>query len=232
MDARPTARSATGFLSYVLIEPRVYVRVFDLDFQAEQFDVFHRSAPTRLVHYLGTQAIVGACLLLASGVSVLGVGGQWWLAGALCVWFLAMHLRVGLVASLPVLVWTVVAAAGRSSWAWGSREAVIVLVVAAAAQNLSHAPEPVPPVLTGRGFEPFATYWSRAAPFERARLLGLNAFYLPLELVSAPRLFPVHVLRALQAVGFLRDEAADVRRRADAILAGRTGDSDRQPTPA
>lgn len=75
--------------------------------------------------------------------------------------------------------------------------------------------------MTGRGFETFAQYWARATTLHRLRLLALNFFYLPLELVSAPRLFAVHVLRALQSFGWRKAWAADVAARADAILARR-----------
>jgi hypothetical protein len=78
--------------------------------------------------------------------------------------------------------------------------------------------EPVPPVLTGRDFEPFPVDWAAASPAHRIRLLLLNVLYLPLELVSAPRLFPVHVMNAMHRFGWQPARAADVRARATAIL--------------
>lgn len=183
-------------LQLVLIAPSVYVRVFDLDHQAEQFEVFHQRPLTRVAHYAGTVGILFAFFVLAAStpwpaaaVALLGV--------SLAAWYVAMNRVVGLVAGV-----------------------VVALVALAAAQNLSHSVEPVPPTLTGRGFEPFAVYWGRASGGERLRLLALNTVYLPLELVSAPRLFAVHVLRALQRLGWRRDWAADVVVRAERILRG------------
>jgi hypothetical protein len=112
-----------------------------------------------------------------------------------------MDRLVGLVAGLDV-VFLFALAWLASNAGLGAPEALIVLVAAAAAQNVSHSVEPVPPVLTGRGFEQFAVYWSEARPWHRVRLLLLNLLYLPLELVSAPRLFPVHVMRAMHRLGW------------------------------
>jgi hypothetical protein len=126
---------------------------------------------------------------------------------------------VGLVAGLQVAVLTGVALLaselGATTW-----HALALLAVVAAAQNVSHSVEPVPPALTGRGFESFPLYWSRASGAQRVRLLSLNALYLPLELVSAPRLFAVHIMRAMQRLGWRRAWAAELRARADVILGG------------
>lgn len=214
----PSSRSADpSFVELVLVEPDVYRRVLALDYQAEQFEVFHRSPITRWTHYVGTQVIVWAFLLLTAGLHVGSVPVSALLAVALIAWYLVLDRVVGVVAGIDVLVLLVLAqlASGAGLTAL---DALVVLLVAAAAQNMSHSVEPVPPVLTGRGFEPFAVYWSQAGATERARLLVLNVFYLPLELVSAPRLFPVHVMRALHRLGWRAAQAADVRARADAIL--------------
>lgn len=200
----------------MLIEPGVYVRVFDLDYQAEQFEVFHARWTTRWVHFLGTQVIVGAFLLLAAQASPLAALV---VAGALVAWYLAMHRVVGLVAALDIIALTVVAVASRETFGW--QHALTALGVAALAQNLSHAVEPVPPTLTGRGFESFPVYWRQASSWHRVRLLLLNLLYAPMELVSAPRLLAVHVLRALQRLGWNRAWASEVTARAAAILAGR-----------
>lgn len=63
---RQTTRRNT-LVDLVLIEPGVYWRVFSLDYQAEQFEVFHRSALTRWTHDVGTHLILGALLLLTMG---------------------------------------------------------------------------------------------------------------------------------------------------------------------
>jgi hypothetical protein len=203
-----------GLVELVLIEPGVYVRVFDLDYQAEQFEVFHTRWTTRWIHYLGTQVIVGAFLLLAARWSVPAALA---LGAALVAWYVAMHRLVGLVAALDVIALTSLALTLRESVDW--RAAVAALGVAALAQNLSHAVEPVPPTLTGRGFESFPVYWGRASWWHRVRLLVLNLFYAPMELVSAPRLLAVHVLRAMQRLGWQRSWAASVAGRAASILA-------------
>ena len=115
---------------------------------------------------------------------------------------------------------------GLSAWwlvhAFGPlwREALATLALMALFQNLSHAVEPVPPTLTCRGFEPFALFWASAGGFERSRLLALNLLYIPLELVSAPRLFAVHVLRAMHRLGWQRAWADAVSGRAARILGG------------
>lgn len=202
-------------MTLVLIEPGVYVRVFDLDYQAEQFEVFHARWTTRWVHYLGTQFIVAAFLLLAAQASPAAALA---LGAALIAWYLAMHRVVGLAAALDIVMLTAIALSLRESVGW--QPVVMVLAVAALAQNLSHAVEPVPPTLTGRGFESFPVYWRQASGWHRVRLLLLNLLYAPMELVSAPRLLAVHVLRALQRLGWKREWATAVTTRASAILAG------------
>jgi hypothetical protein len=214
MECAMSNKQGPGLVQLVLIEPGVYVRVFDLDYQAEQFEVFHTRGTTRWVHYLGTQIIVGAFLLLAARWSIPATVA---LGAGLVGWYLAMHRMVGFVAALEVIALASVAVALRASVDWPF--VVAALGVAALAQNLSHAVEPVPPTLTGRGFEPFPVYWGRASWWHRVRLLILNLFYAPMELVSAPRLLAVHVLRAMQRLGWHRRWAASVADRAAAILA-------------
>jgi hypothetical protein len=213
MDGAPTKPS---FVELVLVEPPVYWRIFDLDYQAEQFEVFHRRWLTRWTHYVGTQVIVWAfLLLLLTATSSLLVGA----AGALLLisWYLRMSPVVGVVAGLQVLVLLALAWLGAQV-GLTTQDAIVALAIAAIAQNISHSVEPVPPVLTGHGFEPFPRYWSHAGPVQRTRLLLLNVFYLPLELVSAPRLFPVHVMNAMHRVGWRRSQVADMQARALAIL--------------
>lgn len=211
-------RRRPTFVDLVLVDRDVYWRVFSLDYQAEQFEVFHRSRVTRWTHYAGTQVIVGAFLLACAGRSVGPVPAHVLLAAVLVALYLRLNGVVGLVAGMQVAVLTV-GAEVLSRNGVGLREAVAALLVAATAQNLSHAVEPVPPVLTGRGFEPFAVFWAHATTAQRARVIALNVFYLPLELVSAPRLFPVHVLQLLHHAGWRREWAQSVRERATAILA-------------
>jgi hypothetical protein len=217
--ARNTSSHSPGLLALILVEPGVYVRVLDLDYQAEQFEVFHRHASTRWTHYLGTQLIVAAFLLLASFASVGPVPLAVVAAGALAAWYVAMDRVVGVMASLQVGALLVLTWVARDALGLQPLHALGMLGLAALAQNLSHAREPVPPTLTGRGFEPFPTYWTRATAWERVRLLLLNALYAPMELVSAPRLFAVHVLRALHRLGWNRAWAEDVTHRAEAIVA-------------
>jgi len=218
MPPPPRLRPAT-LLELVLIEPGVYRRVLALDYQAEQFEVFHRRGLTRWVHYLGTPLILWALLLLTAGHRLGPFPGPLVAAAALAAWYLRLDLRVGLAASLEVGLLALLASLAADQGLTAAH-ALAVLAVAAAAQNLSHSVEPVPPVLTGRGFEGFPAYWARASGAHRVRLLALNLCYLPLEVVSAPRLFPVHVLRALHRLGWRPGWAEDVRTRAAAILEG------------
>ncbi len=218
MPTTAPSRDAS-FVELALIEPGVYWRIFSLDYQAEQFEVFHRSALTRWTHYLGTQLIVWALLVLTVGHQLGPIPAPLAAATLLSAWYLRLNLVVGVVASLQVGLLTALAwfASGHGVT---SLHAAGVLVLMAALQNISHSVEPVPPVLTGRGFESFPVFWSQASLAHRARLLALNALYLPLELVSAPRLFAVHVLRALHWFGWRREWAAEVRTRATVILGG------------
>lgn len=172
----------------MLVEPAVYWRVLALDYQAQEFEVFHRRPLTRWTHYAGTQVIVWGFLLLTMTWTLGALPVSVLLAAALIAWYVAMDRVVGVVAGADV------------------------------DQNVSHSVEPVPPVLTGRGFEPFSVYWAKARAAHRVRLLLLNLFYLPLELVSAPRLFAVHVMRAMHRFGWQPDRAAVARSRATAIL--------------
>jgi hypothetical protein len=213
----PSTSPEPSFVDLVLVERDVYWRVFSLDYQAEQFEVFHRSALTRWTHYVGTQVIVWAFLLLTMGFRIGPLPVAVLIAIALVAWYVRLDAVVGLVAGAQVVVLLALAWLA-SSRGLGATAAVIVLVAAAAAQNVSHSVEPVPPVLTGRGFEPFPVYWAQASTAHRVRLLLLNFLYLPLELVSAPRLFPVHVMRAMHRLGWRTDRADDVRARATTIL--------------
>ena len=213
----PSTSPEPSFVYLVLVERDVYWRVLSLDYQAEQFEVFHRSALTRWTHYVGTQVIVWAFLLLTMGIRIGPLPVAVLLDIALVAWYVRLDAVVGLVAGAEVVVLLVLAWLASSSGV-GATAALIVLVVAAAAQNVSHSVEPVPPVLTGRGFEPFPVYWAQASTAHRVRLLLLNFLYLPLELVSAPRLFPVHVMRAMHRLGWRTDRADDVRARATTIL--------------
>jgi hypothetical protein len=213
----PTPTSEPSFLELVLVERDVYWRVLSLDYQAEQFEVFHRSALTRWTHYVGTHLIVWAFLLLTIRANIGPVPVAVLLAIALIAWYVRLDRVVGVVAGFDVVV-LLGLAAFASSRGLTPLTAVAVLVVVAAAQNVSHAVEPVPPVLTGRGFEPFPVFWSQASAWHRVRVLLLNVFYLPLELVSAPRLFPVHAMRAMHKLGWRPEQAAEVESRALAIL--------------
>ncbi|MDX2009445.1 MAG: hypothetical protein SFW67_04610 [Myxococcaceae bacterium] len=208
-----------SLIDLILIERGVYVRVLDLDYQAEQFEVFHTWASTRWIHYLGTQLIVGAFLVAGWNVSLGGVALAPVLMGLLGAWYVAMHRTVGLVASAQVLVLGVASFFAARAGVTATH-AIVTLGLAALAQNLSHSVEPVPPMLTGRHFEPFPVFWRQAPWRERVRLLALNTLYAPLELVSAPRLFAVHVLRAMHRLGFAPGWASDVRTRAARILEG------------
>lgn len=212
-----TPSSKRSFIDLVLVEPSAYWRIFALDHQAERFAVFHRSAVTRWTHYLGTPVILWALLVLTMGIHIGPVPLAAIVVVALTAWYLKLHPMVGIVGGTLVGLLAVLAS-WSSVHGVTSLHAGIALFVGATALNLSHAIEPVPPVLTGRGFEPFAVYWPRASWPERARLLGLNGFYLPFEIVSAPRLFAIHVLRALHVLGWRRAQGDDVDARAAAEL--------------
>jgi hypothetical protein len=211
------AKKTPGFVALVLVEPGVYARPFALDYQAERFAIFHRSALTRWTHYLGTPAMLSGFFLLAWGHQLGPAPAPLILGAVLCAWYLRLNVLVGLAASLELCAFAAVA--WRASvYGWGAMEACLAIGGLAAALNVSHSVEPVPPVLTGRGFESFAVYWARASALQRVRLLALNLFYVPLEVVSAPRLFPVHVLRALHAGGWRRAWSAEVEARAERVL--------------
>ena len=216
-DAAEPTKKAPGFVELVLVEPGVYARPFALDYQAERFAIFHRTALTRWTHYLGTPGILCGFFLLAWGYQLGPVPAPLILGAALCAWYLRLNGVVGLAASLALCA--IAAVAWRASLlGWGAAEACLAIGGLAAALNVSHSVEPVPPVLTGRGFESFAVYWAGASGPQRVRLLALNLFYLPLEVVSAPRLFPVHVLRALHAGGWRRAWSTEVETRAANVL--------------
>jgi hypothetical protein len=207
-------------VDWVLVEPGVYWRIFSLDYQAERFEIFHQAALTRWVHYLGTQGILASFFLLSWGHQVGPVPVPLVLGLVLSAWYLRLQWLVGVVASVQLLVVAVIVAGFAARLGWGAREAGILMVTCATALNLSHTAELVPPLLTGRGFETLSRSWAHATWPQRLRLVALNGFYLPLEVVSAPRLFPVHVLRALHRLGWRRAWAADVSRRAQAVLVG------------
>jgi hypothetical protein len=203
----------------VLVEPAAFVRVLDLDYQAERFAVFHRTALTRWTHYLGTPLMLAALFLVAWPFAVGPVPAPLLLGLTLSAWYLRLEPTVGLACTFALAGLAVLAAAAHHTLGWGPGPGLAAVALLAAALNLSHAVEPVPPTLTGRGFEAFPVFWRRATTGQRLRVLALNGAYLPLEVVSAPRLFPVHVLRALHRLGWRRAWSADVARRAEAVRA-------------
>jgi hypothetical protein len=200
-----------GFVAKVLVEPAAFTRVFDLDYQAERFAVYHQHAIVRWTHYVCTPVILGVSLWLVGRV----VGWPAEALGflALVAWYARLHPVVGALAAAELLAFAGLAHAA-AGWGFDTRHAVAALAVGSVVSNLSHAVEPVPPALTGRGFEPFAVYWARTPARERAELLLMNLFYAPLELVSAPRLFAVHVVRSLHRLGWRPDWGLDVEARA------------------
>src|SRR5437899_3187295 len=90
-------------VEYLLVEPRVQVRIFDLELQAEKYALYHRRAPSRIIHALCIAPNVGGWLLAASGVSLGGMNLAPVAALALFVGYLAMERAVGL-ALLPFLL--------------------------------------------------------------------------------------------------------------------------------
>jgi hypothetical protein len=201
----------------VFIEPSAFVRVLDLDHQAERFAVFHTTALTRWTHYLGTPLLLAALLLLAWPFSLGPVPAPLLLGVAASAWYLRLDPTVGLAATLELAGLALLAGAAHHALGWSPGQGLAAVALLAGALNLSHAVESVPPTLTGRGFEAFPVFWRRATAGQRLRVLALNAAYLPLEVVSAPRLFPVHVLRALHRLGWRRAWSADVARRARSV---------------
>ncbi len=80
-------KTRPSFLDLVLIEPDVYFRLLSLDYQAEQFELFHRTRLTRWTHDVGTQLILWAFLVLAMGHSLGPVPLPLALAALLTAWW-------------------------------------------------------------------------------------------------------------------------------------------------
>jgi hypothetical protein len=217
--APPPPHASPSLVQLLFIEPSAFVRVLDLDYQAERFAVFHVHALTRWTHYLGTPLMLAALFLLAWPFAVGPVPAPVLLGLALSAWYLRLDWTVGLAGTVALAGLALLAGGAHQALGWGPGPALAAVALLAGALNLSHAVEPVPPTLTGRGFEAFPVFWRRATADQRLRVLALNAAYLPLEVVSAPRLFPVHVLRALHTLGWRRAWSADVARRAEAVRA-------------
>ena len=167
---------------YVFVSPDAYIRVFDLPYQTDVFNEYHRRTMTRLFHYIFSVVGVFGWFLLFSyfhaGFALLCL---------LSLWYLRMDLRTGLLA-VPVMILMWVGAGYVGSFNW----AVAVIVGSSFLQSLSHAVEDVPPPLSRRGdqWAPVKEWVKETGIFIKLLLLVWGTC---LEVITAPRLFPVVV---------------------------------------
>ena len=229
------------WLHRALIVPAAHTRVLDRELQAELYEVFHTRPVARWGHALCTPVVNVALLALAAhfpGLEAERPGALFALDGAVIaglVTLLGYVIAQGAVAlaMAPVLAVAVLLAqllAGALSPPW----LALVVYLAALAQTLTHAPEPVPPPWSG------SYGWLEASEFLRRtswlRLLGFGAvtatIYTLLELWASPRIWPLQLAHFAMRFGFFPERAARLRARVAQILADARNGWHVPPPPA
>jgi hypothetical protein len=173
---------------YLFVTPDAYFRIFDLPYQIEIFNTYHKRVLSRVFHAVfAVPSLFGWFLLF----SYLNLGFVF--LCLLSLWYLRLDRRIGLI-TLPMIVLMWMAAGFVSGAAGGStfRLSLIVLGGSCLLQSLSHAVEDVPPPLSNRKdrWAPVKEWVKETSIFKKILLL---VWGVVLEAITAPRQFPVIV---------------------------------------
>jgi hypothetical protein len=190
-------KDAPTFWDYLFVTPGAYVRVLDFPYQLDAYAGYHRRFLSKLIHCVCvTPNLLGLFILF----SYLNLGIL--LLAVLLIWYLRMDFRIG-TAAVPALalLWlagnSISAAAGSSAL----QVSLAVIGVCSLLTSLSHSVEDVPPPLSNRGdqWAPVREWVRETSIFKKILLLVWGTF---LEVITAPRLFPVVLYLGLTKLGF------------------------------
>lgn len=227
----PTASTSrtSSLAEQILIVPLAHTRVTDIAFQAEMYELFHRTAPGRIGHMIGTPTVLfGALTALTFAPSAAAPV----LATALVVGVSLWGLAVDRLAGVLTVVATGALAGGAFALARAVRPEIAFAVALAcvfggcAVQTFSHMFEDVPPPTSGtEGFVPMTAWLRRIRALDalRATLLTLGVFYW-LEMWAAFRILPLQILHLLMKAGYRPELRRALDARVAAILASPASD--------
>lgn len=225
-----------SLLDHLLTIPEAQVKIFDLEWQSAFYSVFHQTRTSKLLHAFCMAPIVISLFVLTSYIGFGGHAVLPWAAGITAIngafvlmlvsaaWYLAMDVRVGLLA-IPFLIsfWLTANAVNFYGGAMAWQITLGVLFLAAAIQTISHQPELVPPPHSGSaGFKQFSQWVEDTSLASRVRIALMFPLFTLLELVSSPRLFAVQLLRLMHRFGYKPELKALTEKRARRVL--ETGD--------
>jgi hypothetical protein len=218
---------------HLFIVPAAHTRLADVAFQAEMYELFHRTPAGRIGHMIGTPTILLGVLMLISrapgaAAPLLAVA----LAFGIAAWGLVIDRLAGLVTSIATALLAV--SAFVLARALGPETALALVFGGCAVQTFSHAFEDVPPPLSGAAdFVPPSAWLRRARLLEvvRAASLTVGVFFW-LEMWATFRILPLQVLHLLMRAGHRPELRGALDARVSAILAAPASDWKQPSNPA
>jgi uncharacterized membrane protein YGL010W len=221
----------------LFIVPAAHTRLADVAFQAEMYELFHRTPAGRIGHMIGTPTILLGVLVLTSrapgaAAPLLAVA----LAFGIAAWGLVIDRLAGLVTSIATALLAVSAfVLARALGPETALAAALALVLGGCSvQTFSHAFEDVPPPLSGAAeFVPPSAWLRRARLREvvRAASLTVGVFFW-LEMWATFRILPLQVLHLLMRAGHRPELRSALDARVSAILAAPASDWKQPSSPA
>ena len=222
-------------IDYLMITPDAQTRIFDLQYQVELYEIFHRTRLSRTLHTLCTPIITWSMFILAARIPLRGpalmaqfsmgteINAAFVLMGVLLLWYLKLDALVALTAA-PILVtmWITsnlfsAALGGTAGW-YG----LSLMFICSTIQDVSHAVEPLPPPLSGNDHfgEGKAVLARMPLKMRIYTLVGGITIFAVLELISSPRIFVVQILSILKRFGYKKDFYEKATATAHEVLRG------------
>ncbi|MFT6211518.1 MAG: YGL010W-like membrane protein [Bacteroidia bacterium] len=224
--------SNPSIIEHILTIPQAQTKIFDLEWQSAFYTVFHQTKTSKLLHTVCMAPIVFSLFALASYVDVSSVSlidafaAQTAFNGAFiamlvfAIWYLIMDVTIGLV-SLPIVVafWLLANVFNSALGANGVYVALGTLFLFSFIQTVSHQPESVPPPHSGsNAFVPFGKWMQSSTLPQKIKVFFLFPVFTLVELISAPRLLPVQILRLMHRLGYKQALAKLTDERAKRVL--------------
>jgi hypothetical protein len=211
----------------ILIVPLAHVRIMDVRFQTEMYELFHRTTGARLGHLCGTPIVLfGLFMLAAQAPWVAAIALASGLFALVVLWAFVVDRLVGALAAAGSLA---LAAGAFATVRLVNNDGFVIGVAATlggcAVQTFSHLFEDVPPPQSGtERFVPIGA-WIRtigAVEMLRSTALTFLVFYW-LELWAAPRVWPLQILHLAMRAGYRPDLRGRLDDRVATILASPEG---------
>lgn len=225
------SNSMREWLTRYLIVPGAHVRIGDFEYQAELYEVFHQTWPSRLGHMVCTPVVLLGALLCLDAVPLFIAGGGGLdgtpvcgvvLAGGLAAYFFGLDAIVGLV-STPVVALLLAASVllSRSLGEDTLLTGVVLMTMGAILQAASHAFEDLPPPWgSPRGWRPMSAMLREASPRTLAAFGVLILVSFALEWWASFRILGLQLNFLLMRAGLRPDLERHLARRASEILEG------------